>query len=489
MKTVLFTKSLESLKTEALVVGFYDNLNTVDFDKFDSISDGLVSNVVKNKYFDGKFGKIYMLSLKQDIKKLILVGLGKREDFSPNKAREAIGKAAVYARDNNIKELSLLLFDDLNPHDSAFCAVEGVRLALYQFIDFKTQGLDEIKKLEQLTLVASGNNLLEMDSAIKEALVITDSIYYVRDLQNKPSNVVTPTYLANEALRISKKFNLKCVVLEKKNMEKLNMGGILAVNRGSSHPPKFIILEYNGCKETVCLVGKGITFDSGGISLKSAQDMDEMKFDMSGGAIVLGIIQAAVRLKLPYRLIGIIPATENLPGGNAYKPGDIVKFYNGKTAEIINTDAEGRLILADALAYTKNYKPSTVIDFATLTGACVVSLGDVYTGLFSNSDELTSKLISAGEKSGEKLWRLPLHEKYLDYIKSNVADLKNCGPKEGGAITAAIFLKEFVDCKNWAHLDIAGTANTKSNKNVLNPIGGTGIGVKLIIQLLKDLKK
>lgn len=489
MKTLLFTRDLQDLKTEALVVGFYENLDNADIDRYDNISDGLLTELIRDKDFTGKFGKILMLRLKGKIKRLILVGLGKREEFNLDKSREISGKAAIYVRDHGINEFSILLFDDITPYDAAYCAVEGVKLSLYQFNDFKTQGLDEIKKINQFTLVANGNNFVEIDAAIRKALVVADAVYYVRDLQNKPSNVLTPSYLGGEAKKLADKFKIKCTILEKKDMEKLGMGGVLAVNRGSHHPPKFIILEYKGGKETICFVGKGITFDSGGISIKPADNMDEMKFDMSGGAAVLGILQVAARLKLPYRVVGLVPTTENLPGGNAYKPGDIVKFYNGKTAEIINTDAEGRLILADALAYSKNFNPSVVIDFATLTGACIVALGHIYTGMFTNSDELSNKIISAGNKSGEWVWRLPLNEKYKDYVKSNVADIKNCGPRWGGAATAAIFLKEFVDCKNWAHLDIAGTADTSNGKDVLNPVGGTGVGVKLAVQFLEDWRK
>ncbi len=489
MKIALFTRELDDLKTEALVLGFYENLDTGDIDRYSVISDGLLEEAVRDKDFTGKFGKIFMLRLKGKVKRLILVGLGKREEFDIHKAREAAGKAAVYVRDQGVKELSFNLFEDFNPSDGAYAIVEGVKLALYQFNDFKTQGLEDLKKINQFTLVASGNNFVDVDKSIKKALTVVDSVYYVRDLQNKPSNVVTPTYLANEAKKIAIKFKIKCTVLEKNDMERLGMGGILAVSRGSDHPPKFIILEYEGGKETICFVGKGVTFDSGGISIKPSQDMDEMKFDMSGGASVLGIMQLAVGLKLPYRIIGLIPTTENLPGGNAYKPGDIIKFHNGKTSEIINTDAEGRLILADALSYSKRFNPKAVIDFATLTGACVVSLGDLYTGLFSNSDELANKLLKAGDLSGELVWRLPLNSKYFEYVKSNVADIKNAGPRYAGAITAAIFLKEFVDCKQWAHLDIAGTAWTTKNGNVLNPCGGTGVGVRLALQLLENWKK
>ncbi|MBS3151793.1 leucyl aminopeptidase [Candidatus Woesearchaeota archaeon] len=488
MKTLLFTKELEDLKTEALVVGFYESFGNSDIDKYDVISDGLVNEVIKSKEFTGKFGKVLMLRLKGKLKRLVLVGLGKREEFGLDKAREISGKAAVYVRDQGIGEFSIVLFEDINPYDAAYCVVEGVKLSLYQFNDFKTQGLDDIKKVDQFTLVANGNNFVEIDNAIRKALVITDAVYYVRDLQNKPSNVVTPSYLAEEAKRIAARFKFKCTVLETKDMKKLGMGGMLAVSRGSDHLPKFIIFEYNGGKETFCFVGKGITFDSGGISLKPSQDMDDMKFDMSGGAVIFGLMIAVSQLKLPYRVVGLVPATENLPGGNAYKPGDIIKFHNGKTAEIINTDAEGRLVLGDALAYSKRFNPNAVIDFATLTGACVVSLGNLYAGLFSNSDEFSSKLVKAGENSGELIWRMPLHDKYKEHVKSNVADIKNSGSRDAGAITAAVFLKEFVECKKWAHIDIAGTAYTKNNKDVLSPYGGTGFGVRLIMKLLEDWK-
>src|SRR3989344_8966818 len=434
MKTALFTRGLEDLKTEALVIGLYEGVDVDDTEKYNEISEGLIYSLIKDKEFTGKFGRVSMLRLKGKVKRLVLVGLGKRDEFNLNKAREAAGRAAVYVRENGVKEFSILLFEDLQPFDAAYSMVEGMRLALYQFTDFKTQGLDELRKVEQFTLVANGNNFIDIDKAIKQALVVADVVCNVRDLQNKPSNVVTPTYLANEAKRIARKCKLKCTILEERDMKRLGMGGVLAVNRGSKHPAKFIILEYNCGKETVCFVGKGITFDSGGISIKPSADMDDMKFDMSGGAVIFGIIQAAARLKLPYRIIGLVPTTENLPGGNAYKPGDIIKLHNGKTAEILNTDAEGRLVLGDALAYSKRFNPGCVIDFATLTGACVVSLGDVYAGLFSDDDELVKKLTDAGEKTGELVWRQPLHEKYKELVKSNVADIKNVGPREGGAI-------------------------------------------------------
>ncbi len=486
MKISLFTKDLDNLATGALFLGLFENLEVSNTDFYDEISENLFSLVLKEKEFVPAFGKIYMLRLKGKIKRLILLGLGKKEKFDLNKAREAAGRAAVFAREHNIKDFGLVLFEDMNPYDAAYAAVEGVKLSLYNFLEFKKQNLDEAMNVDRLTIVSDGNNFIDVDRAIRKAIIICDAVSFTRDLQNRPSNFATPTHIADNAKKLARDLpRVKCRILEKNEIRKLGMGGLIAVNQGSSHPPKFIILEYNGGKNTVCFVGKGITFDSGGISIKPSARMDEMKFDMSGGAVVLGIIYAAARLKLPFRIIGLVPATENLPGGNAYKPGDIVKFYNGKTAEILNTDAEGRLVLADALAYSKNFNPSAVVDFATLTGACVVSLADVYAGLFTNDNLLCEKLTAAGERTGEILWRLPLHEKYKEQIKSSVADIKNCGPREGGAISAAIFLNEFAECRKWAHIDIAGTAYTDGN--VLNPKGGTGFGVRLGIEFLESI--
>lgn len=486
MKISLFTKNLEQLAAEALVLGIFEDVEAANSEIYDSISDDLFSSIIKEKEFVPAFGRIYMLRLRGRIKRLILLGLGKREKFDLSKAREASGKAAVFVREHKIKDFSLVLFEDMNPHDAAYTAVEGAMLSLYDFLEFKTQNPEETANVDRLTLVSDGNNFVDVDRAIRKAIIVCDAVNFVRDLQNRPSNVATPTYLAEQAKNLARNLSkINCRILEKNDIKKIGMGGLLAVNSGSSHPPKFIILEYSGGKNTLCLVGKGITFDSGGISIKPSPKMEDMKFDMSGGAVVFGIIYAASRLKLPLRIIGLVPATENLPGGSAYKPGDIARFCNGKTAEIINTDAEGRLVLADALAYSKKFNPSAVVDFATLTGACVVSLGNVYAGLFCDDNLLLDKLVNAGSKTGELLWRLPLHEKYKECIKSSVADIKNCGPREGGAISAAIFLKEFVECRRWAHIDIAGTAYTEGS--VLNPKGGTGFGVRLGIEFLESL--
>ncbi|MFA4887870.1 MAG: leucyl aminopeptidase [Candidatus Nanoarchaeia archaeon] len=480
MELALFSKDIEKLETECLILGYFE-------DEKLEVTDAL-ANVINSlsKRIKGEYGKIAASVGNEEIEHIVLVGLGKKEELTPKKAKEVIAKAANYARDHGMKEISFLVWKNQDQSEWAYHVVEAVRLSQYHFHEFKSEKKKE--KIERCLLIIPAKEIKSIDKKIREALIVTDAVLFVRDLQNKPSNIVTPAYLAEEAKKLAKRLKLKCSILEKEDMIRLNMGGILAVNQGSSKPPKLIVLEYDGGKETICFVGKGITFDAGGISLKPAEDMDEMKFDMSGGAAVLGIIWAASELKLPYRIVGLVPATENLPGGNAYKPGDIIRFHNGKTAEIINTDAEGRVVLADALAFSKKFNPSIVIDFATLTGACVVALGNVKSGLFSDDEVLVEKLKQAGKISGEEVWQLPMDDEYKEYVKSDVADIKNCGPKWAGATTAALFLKEFIPNNvKWAHLDIAGTAWDKKG-TVLNPAGGTGVGVRLGIGFLKKWK-
>jgi len=308
-----------------------------------------------------------------------------------------------------------------------------------------------------------------------------------KDLGNLASNICTPTYLAKQAKDLAKAHKLKATVLDEKDMEKLGMGSLLAVARGSEQPAKLIVLEYQGLAKKdnpVVLVGKGVTFDTGGISLKPAAEMDEMKFDMSGAASVLGTMLATAELKLPINLIGIIPATENMPSGKATKPGDVVTSMSGQTIEILNTDAEGRLILCDALTYAERYNPKLVIDIATLTGACVIALGNFTTGLLSNDEQLAQELLAAGEQAADKAWQLPLGDDYQELLKSNFADIANIGGRAAGTITAACFLSRFTKKYRWAHLDIAGTA-WKSGKDK----GSTGRPVPLLMQFLINQAK
>jgi leucyl aminopeptidase len=331
-------------------------------------------------------------------------------------------------------------------------------------------------------LVANRGDVSAAEAAVDRAVAIAEGVALAKDLGNLPGNVCTPTYLAEQAQELGKRHGIRVEVLEQKEMEKLGMGSFLAVARGSRQPPKLIVLEYHGGKRDaapVALVGKGITFDTGGISIKPAPEMDEMKFDMCGAASVLGTMRAVAQMRLPMNVVGVIPATENMPGGNAIKPGDIVTTLSGQTVEILNTDAEGRLILCDALTYVERYKPSAVVDIATLTGAMVIALGHIATGLFSNSDALARELLSAGETAWDRAWHLPLWDEYQDALKSNFADFPNIGSRAGGSITAACFLSRFTKSFPWAHLDIAGTAWKSGAEK-----GATGRPVALLAHFL-----
>ena len=320
---------------------------------------------------------------------------------------------------------------------------------------------------------------------------LAEAVCLTRDLQAHPSNTATPTFLARKAREAARRFGFSCKVLERKDLERLNMGSFLGVARGSTEPPAFIVMEYHGGRKKqapVVIVGKGLTFDTGGISLKPPAGMDEMKFDMSGGAVTIGTLAAAAGLRLPLNLVGLVPATENMPSGSAIKPGDILTASNGKTIEVLNTDAEGRLVLADALVYAQRYKPRAVIDLATLTGACIVALGHVAAAVVGTDQKLIDKLKQAGEAVGERVWQLPLFEEFEKALKSDIADLKNIAASSvgGGTIVGAAFLKPFVGEYPWAHLDIAGTAWVSEEKPYV-PKGGTGYGVRLLIETLRAL--
>jgi leucyl aminopeptidase len=367
--------------------------------------------------------------------------------------------------------------------------VEGALLGLYQYTPYKTVGREDIKEMEQLNIVAEEENYSIVESAVKNAQIITAGVYFARDLISAPSNEMTPTIMAKKAEEVARRKNVSCKVLDKAKIKKMGMNSLLGVASGSNEEPKFIILEYSGGKRSeapVVLVGKGLTFDSGGISIKPAEKMDEMKTDMSGGAAVMGAIMVAADLRLPLNIIGLIPATENMPSGTAYKPGDILKSFSGKTIEVINTDAEGRLILADALAYASKYSPAAIIDVATLTGACIIALGDDVIGMLGTDENLNDKIKKASQETGELAWELPLWEHYSELIKSDIADYKNTGGRAAGTITAATFLSKFVGDFPWVHLDIAGPAWSSKDKSYI-PKGASGVAVRLITEYLRDL--
>jgi leucyl aminopeptidase len=377
----------------------------------------------------------------------------------------------------------------LDPGESAQALTEGSMLGLYRFLKYKTDEENDRKKdVQELTILTeNAYQVKALQKSVRTGELIAGSAAMVRDMVSSPGADMTPTVIAGIAKDIAEKHKLRIQVLERDRMRKLGMGALLGVASGSAQPPKFIIVEYRGGgnKPFIALVGKTITFDSGGISIKPSENMDKMKDDMSGGAAVLGAIQNAASLRLPLNIAALLPATENMPSGSAYKPGDVLKTLSGQTIEIVNTDAEGRLILSDALAYACRYKPALIVDIATLTGACRIALGQEAVGMLGNDDAFKQKMREAGEKTGERVWELPLWEGYFDLIKSDVADMKNSGGRDGGVITAAALLSKFVQKYPWVHLDIAGTAWTEKDRSY-TPKGATGIGTRLLTQFLRD---
>ncbi len=457
---------------------------------------GIIRQLVKEKAFEGKLNQttfIYSLG-KLNVEKVLLIGLGNKKEMTLDKLRQASATITKIAEAKGINKLMTNLPDmkikGITPSDIGQAIGEGAILSLYKFNQYKSEKKNDEKKLSELTLFTENEkNVKILKSGVSIAQKISAAVFFTRDLINHPGNTATPTYLAEQAKKMAKQCNIKCKILNKPDMEKLEMGGLLGVARGSHQPPKFIILEYWGTKKNkspIVLVGKGLTFDSGGISLKPGQGMDEMKTDMSGGAGMIGAIMAAASLKLPVNVVTLVPATENMPGGSANKPGDILKTMSGKTIEVLNTDAEGRLILADALTYAEKYKPKAVIDMATLTGACVIALGHHATGILGTDEKLIDAVKKAGEVTGERVWQLPLWEEYDEMIKSDIADVKNIGGRGAGTITAAGLLKKFASEYPWAHLDIAGTAWTEKPKPYV-PKGAVGVGVRMIVQYLRSL--
>ena len=457
-------------------------------------SVGLIEDLLKAGDFQGKLYQISLLYTRGNLpaRRILILGLGKSHEFNMDKLRGAYAKAAQHIRSLGLKGFAVSTDMGLPERDVQYVTeaiVEGVLLGLYQFTPFKTVDRDKIKDVEEFTIVEEKEKILTaIRSAAGTARTIADAVCYARDLVSTPGNELTPTDLSNKAREIAmKRRRIKVKVLDVGDMKELGMNALLGVSRGSHEPAKFIILKYSGGSKTdppLALVGKGLTFDSGGISIKPSEKMDEMKSDMAGGAAVMGTIRAAADLGLPVNLVGLIPATENLPGGGAYKPGDILKSLSGKTIEVINTDAEGRIILADALTYAGRFKPAAIIDLATLTGACIVALGEHVIGMMGNDDKMKERIRQAGEKTGERVWELPLWEEYQELIKSDVADYKNAGGRPAGTITAAVFLSKFVDKYPWVHLDIAGPA-WQSKESPYIPKGASGVGVRLLIELLR----
>jgi len=416
--------------------------------------------------------------------RVLLVSLGARGEFEVGAFRSALRGAAVALNGLGAKDAVLYATDFSLPARglpwTVRNAVLGLREAAYRFDQMKSKKQSGPKLVSVTLALVGAPATAQVQGALKEAVATGDGIDLARTLGNLPPNICTPSYLAEEARKLARQFKLELRVLERADMEKAGMGALLAVTAGSRQPPKLIVLRYGGAakkKRPLVLVGKGITFDTGGISLKPAGDMDEMKFDMSGAGSVLGAIRALAGMRAPVNVVGVIPTCENMPGGAATRPGDIVTSLSGQTVEILNTDAEGRLILCDALTYSARFDPEAVLDIATLTGACVIALGHVATGLFANDQRLADAIRAAGDDAWDRVWQMPVWEDYQEQLRSNFADFANVGGRPGGSITAACFLARFTRKLRWAHLDIAGTA-WKSGREK----GSTGRPVRLLVR-------
>lgn len=420
-------------------------------------------------------------------RRYVVVGLGERKKSSLERYRRAAATAAKRARLLKAKEVAIFIQSTVRPFGpTVYSLTEGALLSLYTFDKYISKKEEKLGSVESLVIVTEGRSKLkEGGAAVEKARIIAEATALARDLGNAPGNEIYPETLSETARQSADRSGYRATVLDEQEIKDLSMGGVLGVSQGSVHPPRFIILEYGpSAKRPVVLVGKGVTFDSGGISIKPSAGMAEMKMDMSGAAAVIGTFEAVARLKLPVHIVGLIPAVENMPSGSAIRPGDILRHYNGKTSEVDNTDAEGRLVLADALGYAETFKPQAVIDLATLTGAVVVALGHHATGMMGNDPNLMKRLKIAGDSTYERVWQLPLFEEYEKQIKSEVADVKNTGGRWAGSITGALFLKRFIGNYKWVHLDIAGTAMLEENSDYATK-GASGVGVRLLTEFLR----
>ena len=492
---------VEREPAEVLVLSHYEG-ETVLRDEaaaVDGALRGSLRELLKSGEFQGKSGQTALLhtSGKIPAKRVLLVGLGKKKDARLDTIRQALGIAAKRVRQAGAKSFTTPVHGrslaGVAVAESVQAMVEGAILGSYQFTAYLSENHDESRNLTRITVLDPlTEQLQQIKEGVRRGVASAEATAFVRDLCNHPSNIMTPSRIAAEARKIGKERGVSVKVLEQRESEKLGMGAFLGVARGSHEPPKFIILEYRGANKTrgngkpIVLVGKTITFDTGGISLKPAENMEQMKADMTGGAEVLATVRATARLRLPIHLIGILPATENMPGGRAIKPGDILKTLSGKTVEVQNTDAEGRLILADGLAYATRYKPAAIIDVATLTGACMVALGQFAVGMFGNDETQKNRIRQAGLKAGERVWEMPLWDEYFEQLRSDVADMRNIGGRGGGMITAALFLSKFVGECPWIHLDIASTDWSERERAYIGK-GPTGIGTRLLLQYLLDV--
>ena len=486
METGINRRPLEAIIADALIVPAFEK----EAPRLGFAVDEALAELYESGEFTGEAGTSVLLHAAGGLKvrRVIAAGCGKADDFDARKLRRVAGEAVRKHRSKGVRRMALWLAGERQSPDYAAAAIEGALLGDYDPDGYKTDEKKGEKKLESFS-VAAPESAAELAAAVDRGRVLAEAQNFARDLAYEPGNVLTPLELARRAGEMARAEGLDCEVLDRERMAQLGMGALLGVAQGSTNAPALIVLRYRpeepAGEDHLGFVGKGVTFDTGGISIKPSLNMDEMKYDMCGGAAMLGAMRAIARLKPRVPVTALIPAVENMPGGAAQRPGDIVKTLKGKTVEVLNTDAEGRMILIDALTYAGRIGCTHLIDAATLTGAIVVALGHVNTGAFTNNEELLGKVLAAGKGEGEALWHMPLDEEYKDELKSPYADLPNIGSRWGGAVTAAYFLKEFADPLPWVHLDIAGTAWLDADKPFLAK-GPTGIGVRTLARVAMD---
>ncbi len=514
MKVRVVNQSITEVRAGAVIVNLFEGIALPGgaTGAVDAASGGAISEAVRSGEFKGKLGDTLVLRCAgTGAAKVIIVGLGPAAGFGYEEARRAAGSAIRQAAKISATTVATIIHGaGLGGLDREMCArvtVEGTLLGAYRYTGLKARPREQEPRPEEILIAErDASKIQSIERGVEAGVVMADAANFARDLVNCPANKMTPSIMAESAQAMAREESLECRVLERRDMEQLGMGALLGVAQGSAEPPKMIVLKYSAGpaagsgtavgssegsgvgsgKPDLALCGKGLTFDSGGISLKNREGMEAMKDDMAGGAAVIAAMKAIARLKPDVNVLGIVPCTENLPSGTALKPGDVIAAMNGKTIEIISTDAEGRLILADAVAYAQSLGATRIVDVATLTGACVTALGDVYSGIVSNSDALTAKLLAAATATGEHFWRFPTAQEYEEKYKSDVADLKNAGDRGAGAITGGLIIGEFCKGAEWAHLDIAGTAFTTSEK-YYQPKGATGVAARTMAQLAVDM--
>lgn len=483
---------------QALVVAVFKDEKADEglLQELDAATGGIIKSVIETEELKGKEGEtvyVHLASTDSGIKakRLLLVGVGERENYGLAQVSQLAGTAVRALRARNIKSIALLprAAADSDPAEVATVAATGAIMGEFELDKYRTIDKEE-RAIERFIINVAGADEDALRRGAERGRVMGESVNFTRDLANEPGAYMTPTIMAERAQGIANEFGLEVDVLDEARMEEMGMGSLLSVARGSDEPAKLIILKYapaggaSANEGLLALVGKGVTFDTGGISIKPGENMELMKYDMTGGATVLGVMRAVAQLKPPIPVLGVVPAVENMPSGKATKPGDVVRAMSGKTIEIINTDAEGRLILADAIAYAKQLGATRIIDMATLTGAVSIALGDVNAAVMGTDQELIDEIIAAGREVGEKFWQLPLDKEYSKQIKSDIADIKNVGGRKAGTITAGAFLKEFADGTPWAHLDIAGTAWGEDAKP-FRAKGPTGIAVRMLLKFIE----